>query len=193
MVGQLEGVLRELIDLDDRELVRLAKTEYGAFDVLYRRYVTPVYRYCYARTDSVADAEDITSQTFLACLEGIQRYRGRSSFSAWLFGIARHKCADFHREKYADRSDIIGDEIELIPDFAEKVNPERQVLLHGILDCVARGVPMLSSDRVDALRLRYWGGMKIADIARAMQRSQAAVKMLISRAIADLRERCITR
>jgi len=89
--------VRALTDMDDRELIRLAKAGHEAFDVLYRRYVLPVYRYCYARTDNVADAEDLTAQTFLASLEGMQRYRGRGSFSAWLFGIARHKCADFHR------------------------------------------------------------------------------------------------
>ncbi len=124
--------MHDFTELDDRELVSLAKTDYGAFDVLYRRYVTPVYRYCYARTNSVADAEDLTTQTFLACMEGIQRYRGRGSFSAWLFGVARHKCADFHREKYTDRRDVMGDEIEAIPDPADKVNPEAQALLRGM-------------------------------------------------------------
>ncbi len=179
--------------MDDRELIRSAKADYEAFDVLYRRYVLHVYRYCYARTDNVADAEDITAQTFLACLEGIQRYRARGSFSAWLFGIARHKCADFHRSQYADRRDILGDQIESVPDPAETVNPEAQARLRGVLDCVARGLPQMSRARVDALRLRYWGGLSIAGIARVMQRSQGAVKMLLSRAISDLRERCVAR
>ena len=185
--------MREFTDLDDRELVRLAKTDHGAFDVLYRRYVTPVYRYCYARTNNVADAEDLTAQTFLACLEGVHRYRGRGSFSAWLFGIAHHKCADFYRRQYSDQRDTVGDYIENVPDPADRVNPEAQSRLRGMLDCVARGLPQLSPDRVNAIRLRYWGGLSIANIARVMQRSPAAVKMLISRAIADLRERCVKR
>jgi RNA polymerase sigma-70 factor (ECF subfamily) len=185
--------LRALTELDDQELVRLAITGVEAFDVLYRRYVTPVYRYCYARTGGVSDAEDLTAQTFLAVLEGIQRYQGRGSFPAWLFGIARRKCADFHRGQYADRSEMLGEQVESMPDSADEVNPEEQASLRDVLDCVERGLPQLSSDRVDALRLRYWGGLNIAEIARAMQRSQAAVKMLISRAILDLRERCVTR
>ena len=183
--------MRVLTDTDDRELIRLARTDYEAFDVLYRRYVTAVYRYCYARTNSVADAEDITAQTFLAALEGIQRYHGRGSASAWLFGIARHKCADFHRGQYSSRQNAMGDEIEMLADPADEVNPETQVSLRGVLDCVTRCVPMLSPDRLDALRLRYWGGMSLTDIAGVMQRSTAAVKMLISRAISDLRERCV--
>ena len=185
--------MHELTDLDDRELIRLAKTDREAFDVLYRRYVTPVYRYCYARTDSVVDAEDLAAQTFLAALEGVQRYRGRGSLSAWLFGIARHKCADFHRGQYADPRDFVGDQLETLSDPADKVNPEAQAILRGLWDCVEGGLSIISLDRIEALRLRYWGGLRINDIARVMQRSQAAVKMLISRAISDLRERCVAR
>ena len=184
--------MREVTEMEDLELVSLAKTDYEAFDVLYRRYAVPVYRYCYARTDNVSDAEDLTAQTFLAALEGIRRYRGRSSFSAWLFGVARHKCADFYRAQYADQQSPIGDEIESVTDSSDEADPEAQAGLRELLDCVKRGLPLISQNRIDALRLRYWGGLSIVDISRVTQRSQAAVKMLISRAISDLRERCVT-
>ena len=183
--------MNALMDLEDQELIELAATDPDAFDALYRRYVLPVYRYTYSRTNSVPDAEDLTAQTFLACLEGIQRSKVRGNFSPWLFGIARHKCADFYRSQYGDRRDFIGDEIESLPDDAEEKNPETQADMQNLLECVEHGLPQISPDRVDALRLRYWGALSIADVAHVMQRSQAAVKMLISRAITDLRERCV--
>ncbi|MDF1514923.1 MAG: RNA polymerase sigma factor [Anaerolineae bacterium] len=183
--------MRAFTDMADEELIELAKSDHDAFDVLYRRFVVPVYRYCYARTGSIADAEDLTAQTFLAALEGVQRYQARRGFSPWLFGIARHKCADFHRRQYADRSDTAGDKIETAPDLTEKADPDAQADLRDVLDCVARFITMLSLDRVEVLRLRYYGGLGLADIAGVMQRSTAAVKMLISRAISDLRERCV--
>ena len=184
--------MRVFTEMEDEDLVSLATTDYAAFDVLYRRYAVPVYRYCYARTDSVADAEDLTTQTFLAALEGIQRFRSRKSFSAWLFGIARHKCADFYRAEYADQGTSMGDDIESVVDSSDEVDPETQVGLRELLDCVERGISFITKDRIDALRLRYWGGLSIADISIVTRRSQAAVKMLISRAISDLRERCVT-
>ena len=81
--------MEKYAQLEDGQLVRLAREDHDAFDVLYRRYVTPVYRYCYARTNNVADAEDLTTQTFLVMLESIDRYRSGCN-SAW--SIARHKC-----------------------------------------------------------------------------------------------------
>ena len=60
---------------DEPALVRLAQTAAQAFGALYDRYVQRVYRYCYYRTNSPLDAEDLTAQIFLAALEGLPRYR----------------------------------------------------------------------------------------------------------------------
>jgi RNA polymerase sigma factor (sigma-70 family) len=81
----------------DAALVAAAREDAAAFDVLYRRYATRVYRYCYARTNSGQVAEDLTAQTFLAALEGIGRFRGDGSVAAWLFGIAANVCKGYYR------------------------------------------------------------------------------------------------
>ena len=39
-----------------------------AFVELYQRHILKVYRYHLARTGNVADAQDLTSQTFMAAL-----------------------------------------------------------------------------------------------------------------------------
>ena len=64
----------------DAHLAHLARTDAEAFAELYRRHVTSVYRYHMAHTGNVNDAEDLTSQTFMAALEGIRSYRGTGSF-----------------------------------------------------------------------------------------------------------------
>jgi RNA polymerase sigma-70 factor (ECF subfamily) len=66
-------------------LVVEAKTDPVAFSRLYDHYVQPVYRYIYSRVGTVHEAEDITSQTFMAAYESLGRYRERGQFSAWLF------------------------------------------------------------------------------------------------------------
>ncbi|MBN2392871.1 MAG: RNA polymerase sigma factor [Anaerolineae bacterium] len=180
---------RDYAELADNDLARLARDDHDAFEALYRRYVTPIYRYCYARTDNVADAEDLTAQTFLAMAESIERYREARNFPAWLFGIARHKCADHHRAAYAAQQQPLPD-IEFADPEPEDV--EERLVRFSILECVERLLTYLSPDRVEALRLRYWGGLSMREAARVMQRSEAAFKMLISRAISDLRERCVT-
>ena len=60
---------------DELSLAREAAVNAAAFAELYRRHVTRVYRYHAAHTGNVKDAEDLTSQTFMAALEGIRSYR----------------------------------------------------------------------------------------------------------------------
>ena len=174
---------------DDGALVEAAQSEPDAFDALYRRYVTRVYRYCYARAGNQAEAEDLTAQTFLAALEGLSRYRGCGSFAAWLFGIARHKCADHHRSQYANRNEPLN-AAQSLPDPSAP-DPERSAYRNGVLDCIQRALPHLSPDRREALTLRFWGGLKGREVAAVMRRSEGTVKMLVSRAVADLRRRCL--
>lgn len=173
----------------DRDLAKAARDDYAAFEILYRRYVNRVYRYCYTRTDNASDAEDLTAQTFLAALESIGRYRGRGSFAAWLFGIAWRKCKDYHRKRYRDRRELL--KRSRAPSGEDGQSLEGHAYEQEVLDCVQRHWRLLSPDRREVVLLRFWAGLNTAETAEVMGRSRGAVKMLLSRAIADIRERCL--
>lgn len=185
----MEEPVPSIDDLADEALMRLAVTDHAAFEALYRRHVTAIYRYCFARLNTAADAEDVTAQTFLVALETLDRYTGRGLVLGWLFGIARHKCADFHR---AGRhvADTSWEDVAATRAGSEPL-PEEAAACSDIVDCVERMLPHLSPDRREAVQLRYWGDLDFGDIARAMGRTVSATKMLISRGIADLRKRCL--
>lgn len=176
-------------EYDDRQLALAAQRDHTAFEQLYRRYVDRVYRYCYVHTGDSRDAEDLTAQTFLAALEGIGRYQRRGSFAAWLFGIARRKCNDHHRRRYQRPRVPLAAAGELddpaAPDLEQGAADQR------LLACIHQALGSLSPDRREALRLRFWGGLSTAEIAHVMGRREGAVKMLVSRAVADLRTRCL--
>ncbi|HUE99945.1 MAG TPA: hypothetical protein VMN99_11865 [Anaerolineales bacterium] len=58
--------------LDDSRLAQQARADPEAFAELYRRHVASIYRYHLAHMGDVKDAEDLTSQTCIAALEGIR-------------------------------------------------------------------------------------------------------------------------
>jgi RNA polymerase sigma-70 factor (ECF subfamily) len=175
--------------MDDQRLAALARDEHAAFEILYQRHVTAVYRYCFTRTLTRADAEDVTAQTFLTALESIDRYRAQGPFLGWLFGIARHKCADLHRGNRNYSEAPMHDVVAF--HASSGTLPEEAADSALLLDCVERMMTQLSPDRQEALQLRYWGGLSLKEVAAAMDRSVAAIKMLVSRGVADLRKRCI--
>ena len=169
---------------DDEALAREATENPPAFAGLYRRHVNRVYRYLLARVGDVHEAEDLTAQTFLAALEGIAGYRGRGEFVAWLLGIARRKAADHFRR---DRTTLPIEAAAYVPD--PNPLPDAVVEQRLRLERVAQALRGLSPDRAEALSLRVFGGLNTADVSRVMGKSEAAVRMLVHRAVRDLRER----
>ncbi|MBW2063890.1 MAG: RNA polymerase sigma factor [Deltaproteobacteria bacterium] len=56
---------------------------------LYGDYL---YRYAFARTRNQQVAEDLVQETFLAALNGLQDFQGRSTEKTWLSSIIRQPC-----------------------------------------------------------------------------------------------------
>jgi RNA polymerase sigma-70 factor (ECF subfamily) len=168
---------------DDEALALQAYASRAAFAELYRRHADRVYRYCLGRTGSVYDAQELTSDTFLSALEGVRTYRP-GHFGAWLIGIARNKVALFYRRR---KQTVQLDESE--PDRRPQAAVEQLVGQRLQLEKVAAALRAIAPDRAEALSLRVLGELPTAEVARLMGRSEPAVRMLIHRAIADLRGR----
>jgi RNA polymerase sigma-70 factor, ECF subfamily len=168
---------------DEATLVQDARSNLAAFSGLYQRYVQQVYRYLLVRTGNVGDAEDLTSQTFLAAMQSLQSYRGRQPFIAWLLGIARHKVADQYRRA---RPEVALDQAEVMPDGKEPL--DEQVGRHLEIEQVTRKLHAIAPDRAEAISLRLFAGLEVTEIARLMDRKEAAVRMLIFRGLRDLQE-----
>ena len=171
-------------DTDESDLTRLAVTDIEAFAELYRRHLTRVYRYHAVHVGNAKDAEDLTSQTFLAALEGIRSFRATGSFAAWILGIASKKRLMFYRGKKPQLP--LDDALE----YPSPGLPTEQAAAQRLqLESVSRALQRISPDRAEALILTYFGGLSHAEAGRVLSKSEAAVKMLISRGLQDLRER----
>lgn len=169
---------------DDFTLARHAVTDADAFAALYRLYVTRVYRYHIAHAGNVKDAEDLTSQTFMAVLEGIKSYRGDGSFAAWVLGIASKKRLMFFRGR---RSEV---PLEAAVHVQSPGLPTDKAAFQRLrLESISRALKQLSPDRAEAVILSYFGGLTNSEIGGLLKKSEASVKMLISRGLQDLRER----
>jgi RNA polymerase sigma-70 factor (ECF subfamily) len=62
-----------------------------------------VYGYLLPRCGSVADAEDLTAETFMAAVAALKRPDPPSVSVAWLIGVAQHKLVDHWRRSERER------------------------------------------------------------------------------------------
>jgi RNA polymerase sigma-70 factor, ECF subfamily len=170
--------------VDDLQLAQLSHTDAEAFAELYQRHVTRVYRYHMAHVGNVKDAEDLTSQTFMAALENIRSFRRTGSFAAWIFGIAANKKAMFFRGL---RPEVQLDEALYIPN--PQLGTDHLASQRLKLESITHALKQLSADRADAIILIFFGGLSPMEAAQVMRKTEASVKMLVSRGLQDLRER----
>lgn len=170
--------------IDEAELAQLAATDTDAFAELYRQNVTRVYRYHMAHTGNIKDAEDLTSQTFMAALEGIRSYRGSGSFAAWIMGIAVKKRYMHFR---GNRYEVPLEDALQYP--SSSLPTDKAAMQRLRLASIAHALRQISSDRAEAIILVYFGGLSNTEAANVMKKSESSVKMLVSRGLQDLRER----
>lgn len=171
---------------EEFRLARQALSDVSAFSELYRRNVTRVYRYHIAYCGNVKDAEDLTSQTFMAALEGIRSFRGTGSFAAWILGIASKKRLMYFRRN-GSRPEVPLEAAVHYPSPGLTTDEAATQRLQ--LESVSHALRQISPERAEAITLSYFAGLTNAEISRLLNKSEAAVKMLTSRGLQDLRER----
>ncbi len=180
----LMSIRKEYPALDDARLAIQARADPEAFAELYRRHVLSIYRYHLAHTGNVKDAEDLTSQTFMAALEGIRSYRGAGPYITWLIGIAANKRLRFFRNN-GNKTEISLDAALHIP--APILPTERAAARRLQMDQIIAALRTISPDRAEAVILCFFSGLSFAEAGHVLRKSEAAVKMLISRGLQDLR------
>ena len=170
--------------LDDHSLAAQARGDPEAFAELYRRHVLSVYRYHLAHTGNVKDAEDLTSQTFMAALEGIRSFRGTAPYIAWLIGIASRKRALFFR---GQKPQVPLDAALHLPTSG--LTPDKAASRRLQMNQVLEALRTISRDRAEALILCFFSELSPAEAGLVLGKSEAAIRMLISRGLQDLRTR----
>lgn len=71
---------------------------------LYEDYKSDVFYYLVSITHDSDLSEDLTSETFLAAIKSISRYKGEADIKTWLFSIARHKWYEYLRKRKKETS-----------------------------------------------------------------------------------------
>jgi RNA polymerase sigma-70 factor (ECF subfamily) len=171
----------------------------AAFSSLVERYRRQLHVHCYRMLGSLEDAEDAVQETFLRAWRRRRTFQGRSTFRAWLYGIATNASLDAlaRRSKtgrlagataaevpwlqpYPDRllEDVASDEAEQ-PD-AVVVDKETIELAYLV------AIQHLPPRQRAALILRDVLGWSAKETAELLETSVAAVNSALQRARTSL-------
>lgn len=171
------------IDIDT--LVSLAqKGDSESFGLIYDELVDKVYRYIYFKTPSVEIAEDLTEDVFFNVWKNLPKYKKQKHpFSAWVFRIAHNQVIDYYRQ---NKEFIELD--ETLTDQNTENKPQRLIEKKLIQKEVQIALKELPDQQAQAVILKYINDFSNYEIAQTMQKSETAVRILLSRGLAKLKK-----
>jgi len=101
-----KGVKSQAGATDTRLLARITRKDKEALKQLFETYHKRIFRFAYKMLNDYEAANDITSEVFVAIWENSGSFKGNSSPSTWIFGIAHNKIRSFFKKKkYFDELD----------------------------------------------------------------------------------------
>ncbi len=153
------------------------------FAEIYEEHVFTVYGFIAYRIGSVADAEDLTQQTFEQALRAWSRFDpDRASAGTWLISIARNLLIDRFRREGRRRFEAIADE------FSESELPRVELEPNlGIDSDLAAALAQLSDQSREVIALRFGAELRPPEIAEAMGLSVENAHQILSRSLRKLR------
>jgi RNA polymerase sigma-70 factor (ECF subfamily) len=177
-----------MMSQDDEMQTQLKKeAEASKATELYQRHASAILAYLRMHLPSWDVAEDVLVEVFLAALESqtfpaLREEEQRS----WLWRVTRNKVADYFR--VAERRQTFSlDDVAETMYFDEELAPEQTLLRQEEYSHLRKSIQDLSPLQQRVLHLRFVSGLRCADIAAILGKSEAAVRMQLSRTLNLLR------
>lgn len=147
-----------------------------------------VYAYVAAMVSNYADADDVTQRVAVAMIDSYEQYDKSRPLLAFVLGIARHKIADFQRERARGPRLLSQQILELVEDAYVRVDQQSGEMRDALSQCVRA----LTGRQRQVLTMRYREDRKPAAIAELMGTQSAVISNVLARTRKALR-RCIER
>jgi RNA polymerase sigma-70 factor, ECF subfamily len=154
---------------------------YKQVDNLYAQHARALLGYLYHRLPSLTDAEDVLAEVFLAAMRAAANEETLGA--GWLMVVTRRRIADFYRARHRlplSEDLLLAQETLNDPEWLALRAEER----HELLTLVAQ----LPDEQRDVLSLRFAGGLRSAQIAVLIGKSDDATRALLSRAVRRLQK-----
>jgi RNA polymerase sigma-70 factor, ECF subfamily len=166
-----------------------------SFELLLRKYRTPVVNFLYRMVRDSAVAEDLTQEVFLRVYRAREHYAPSAKFTTWMFRIAtnlalnsvrdnRHRQMEISMDHTLDSAEDDQRAME-VPDRAPTV--EQELVARSRSAMILKAIHTLPEKQRAAVLLHKYQELDYDEIARVLECSESALKSLLFRAYETLR------
>lgn len=148
------------------------------YGILFDRYFPKVKDKCYSFLKDKSKSEEFANDILSKAFEKLGSFKGKSSFSSWLYAITYNTVIDFMRKKKQLHYPNWNQENEL-PEIIDDSSAELTEISYENLLIVFENI---HPEEKALLMMKYQDSLPIRDIAISLSTSEDAVKMRLKRA-----------
>jgi RNA polymerase sigma-70 factor (ECF subfamily) len=160
------------LDPSDADLLaRVGERDREAFEILYGRYIRPVFGLALRRLGDRGHAEDAVQEAFAAIWRSASTYRPeRGAAGGWLYTVARNAIVDRLRRN--------GPAVDAeLPELAStEPGPAQRAEESDVAWRVHRALEELQPREREVIELAYWSGMSQSEVAEYLHLPLGTVK-----------------
>jgi RNA polymerase sigma-70 factor (ECF subfamily) len=165
---------------------RIREGDMEAFRLLVEAHQARVIGTISKMLGSEAEAEDLAQQVFIRVWRSAPRYKPTAKFTTWLFRITRNLVFNEMRRRrhFVEQNEDAAEPVE-----RPEREPDQALLEEELQTAIQEAINQLPEVQRLAIVLRRYEELPYEDIARILGTSVPAVKSILFRARAELRER----
>jgi RNA polymerase sigma-70 factor, ECF subfamily len=186
------------LQLEEQRLVEALRSgDEDAFAQLIRMYQAALVRVAQMYVSSRSVAEEVVQETWLAVLDGIDRFEGSSSLKTWIFRIVanRAKTRGEREGRSVPFSALGSPEPAVEPDRFDHGQwavppadwPEERLLADETLQVIERAIEALPPTQRAVISLRDLEGWSAEEVRNALELSETNQRVLLHRARTKVR------
>jgi RNA polymerase sigma-70 factor (ECF subfamily) len=164
-----------------------------SFNLLLRRYRTPLVNFLFRMVRDSATAEDLAQEVFLRVYRARKQYSPSAKFTTWMFRIATNLALNSIRDNRHHRMETSIDAPVDDEDSAPRELPSREMRIDEHMverdrcEIIRRAITSLPEKQRVAVLLHKYEEMDYGEIAGILDCSESALKSLLFRAYETLR------
>lgn len=178
-------------DSDESLVAKARAGDYRAFELLFERHRTLVYRFVYQMAPRRDDAEDIVQEVFVRAYQNLHRYRDEAKFTTWLLRIATNLGTDrarmVNRRQTLEQKEAAGALAWMT--VGEREDPVDNLQQDELKDVLRKALLALPDHHRNVIVMRDIEEMEYTDIAATLGCSIGGAKLRVLRARRALRDR----
>ena len=166
-----------------------------AYAKLIELFQQKVFATCISFVPNKEDAEDIAQEVFVEVFNSINKFKGNSKLSTWIYRITTNKCLEFIRKRntkkrFAFLQSIMGNDIPVDKTkyFTEMNHPGILLENKEKSETLFKAINQLPDAQRVVFTLSKVDGMSYQEICEVTEKSLSSVESLMFRAKKNLQD-----